>query len=131
LLAIAALGLLPASALADVTVAPVVSATGRATDNAGQRPSGPGARGDLVSDVGAGGSIYWSRPTAAIRLEALGEYERYQSQAVKNTYASGGLDGKWRPDERTTVRSLLKASYAPDRYDPRVPYRLLASLPEG
>lgn len=130
LLALGLFALVSPAASADVTVTPVVSATGRATDNAGQRPDGAGARSDVVSDLGAGGSIYWSRPTAAIKLEALGEYERYLSQAVRNTYAGGGLDGKWRPDERTTFRSLLKASYAPDRYDPRVPYRLVISSPD-
>src|SRR5687768_7904952 len=90
-----------------------------------------GRRGDAIGDVSAGASLLWSRPTFAIRMQALGEYERYLSAAVRNTYAAGGLDGKWRPDERTTVRADLGASYSPDRYDPRVPYRLAVSALES
>lgn len=121
----------PSLALADVTVTPTVQATAKATDNSGMRSEEQGRRGDAIGDVSAGASILWSRPTFAIRTQALGEYERYLSAAVRNTYAAGGLDGKWRPDERTTVRGDLGASYSPDRYDPRVPYRLAVSALES
>lgn len=115
---------LPAPALADLTFTPTVQATAKATDNAGLRSAQQGPQRDAIGNVSAGASLLWSRPTAAMRIQALGEYERYLSAAVRNTYAAGGLEGKWRPDERTTVRADLGASYAPDRYDPRVPYRL-------
>ncbi len=122
----------PSLALADVTFTPTVTATAKATDNAGWRSPDQAPRKDAIGDLSAGASLLWSRPTLAIRMQALGEYERYLSAAVRNTYAAGGLDGKWRPDERTSVRGDLGASYSPDRYDPRVPYRLsLAALESG
>ena len=131
LLAACVLAFYPLDAGADTTVTPVASAMGRATDNSGQRTGVQGRRQDVLTTLSAGGRIDWSRPTFAIRISALGEYERYLSAAARNTYASGGLDGKWRTDERTTVRSDLTASYAPDRYDPRVPYRVAIAAPEG
>ncbi len=123
--------LAPAAALAEVTVTPVVSATGRAMDNTGRRTEDQKPQSDVTTSASAGGQVLWSNPTAAVRLSALGEYERYLSAAVKNTYATGGLDGAWRPDERTNVRSAFNASYAPDRYDPRVPYRIAIASPDG
>ncbi len=128
--AVLALGL-ATPALADTTFTPSATIQGEATDNAGQRGPNQGARGDAITTLQAGGELLYSRPTFAWKFSALGEYERYLSAGVKNTWAAGGLDGKWRPDERTSVRSTSKASYAPDRYDPRVPYRLVAATPAG
>lgn len=122
----------PAWAGAVTTVTPIVTVNARATDNAGRRPDTQDPREDVLTTVGAGGQVYWS-PTEilALRLGLLGEYERYLSAAVRNTYAAGGLDGSWRPDERSELRADVRASYAPDRYDPRVPYRLAIAAPDG
>lgn len=125
------LALTPAPALAAASFTPVAEVRGHATDNAGNRPEEFGPQRATTATAAAGGRMVWSRPVWSIRLEGLGEYERYLSANVRNTGASGGLDGKWRPDERTFVRSTARASYAPDRWDPRVPYRLAIAMPAG
>lgn len=116
----------PRTAFADVTFTPEVASSAERTDNAGQRSPGEGVRGDTITTARAGGELLFSHPLWAVRATALGEYERYLSADVRNTWATGGLEGIWHPDETTRVRSKLRASYAPDRYDPRIPYRLIA-----
>lgn len=122
---------LPVPASAATSFTPAAYAGGRTTDNAGDRPEGLGTRTDTTATAGIGGRFVLSRPIWSLRVEGLGEYERYLSAGVRNTLATGGLDGRWRPDERTYVRSLTRASYAPDRFDPRVPYRLALAAPAG
>jgi hypothetical protein len=122
---------LPGTAAASASLTPVGEAGGRATDNAGDRPDELGRNSAVTATAAAGARLVISQPLWSLRMEGLGEYERYLSAPVKNTGASGGLDGKWRPDERTFVRSLSRVSYAPDRFDPRVPYRLALTVPAG
>jgi hypothetical protein len=118
-------------ASADTSFIPKAALTGLATDNAGQRSTTEGTRGDTLSTAQAGGQLLYSQPLYLVKLDVLGEYERYMSAAVKNTYAAGVLDGSWRPDERTRLRSTARSTYAPDRYDAQVPYRLGISSPTG
>lgn len=129
---LAATGLfVPDSASAAAAFTPTAYAGGRTTDNAGDRPPELGTRSDTTATAAVGGRLVISRPIWSIRVEGLGEYERYLSAGVRNTLATGGLDGRWRPDERTLVRSVARASYAPNRFDPRVPYRLALATPVG
>jgi len=121
----------PALAAASTAFTPVVEAGGRATDNAGDRPVQMGPRSAVTANGAAGGRLVFSQPIWSLRLEGLGEYEQYLSAPVRNTGASGAADARWRPDERTYVRSITRGSHTPDRWDPRVPYRLAISAAPG
>lgn len=114
----------PAIAAASASFTPVVEAGGRATDNAGDRPVDTDRRSAVTATGAAGGRLLFSQPLWSLRLEGAGEYEHYLSTRVRNTGASGTLDGRWRADERTFVRSTARGSYTPDRWDPRIPYRV-------
>ena len=118
-------------AAASASFTPVVEAGGRATDNAGDRPVEMGPRSAVTANGAAGGRLLFSQPVWSLRLEGLGEYERYLSANVRNTGASGVVDGRWRADERTFVRSIARGSYTPDRWDPAIPYRLAIAAAPG
>jgi hypothetical protein len=85
----------------------------------------------MTANGAAGGHLVVSQPIWSMRLSALGEYEQYLSAPARNTGATGMLDARWRPDERTFVRSRARISHSPDRWDPEVPYQLAISSPEG
>lgn len=120
----------PAIAVAGASFTPVVEVGGRATDNAGDRPEELGPQSSMTANGSAGGRLIVSQPLWSMRLDALTEYEQYLSAPVRNAGATGQLDGRWRPDERTYVRSRGRLSHSPDRWDPEVPYHLaIASAP--
>ena len=110
---------------------PRVEAGGMATDNAGERPDELGRRSDVTATASAGGRFVFSRPLWSVRADGMAEMEQYLSAAIRNVRATGAAVGKWRPDERTYVRTSTRASYSPDRYEPRVPYRLALETPAG
>lgn len=121
----------PAIAAASASFTPVMEAGGRATDNAGDRPAEMGPQSAVTATGAAGGRLVFSRPLWSLRLEGLGEYEQYLNMPVRNSGGSGAVEAKWRPEERTFVRSISRASYSPNRWDPRVPYRLAIAAAPG
>lgn len=125
------MGSTPAIASASAAFTPTAVIGGRATDNSGDRPEEMGPRSATTANAAAGGRLLFSRPIWSVSLEGLGEYEHYLSAPARNTGATGTLDARWRPDERTYLRSRARITHSPDRWDPEVPYQLAISSADG
>ncbi len=126
-------GLVPSSALAaaDVRVSPAVSVSATSTDNAGQRPPDAGPVPESSASIDLGGRLAATLPTTRVGIEAVAGVEGRDGDRRAGTRVAATADADGRPTERGRWRFRGQASHAPDRHDPRIPYRLALAVPDG